>query len=496
MSRSGAKDMSNGPKIHRKPRYAVMGGGRLGGSVARELRTAGCDVVVVDRDDEMLKRLREDNFQVIKGDITDEKVIAGLVLETLTGVLLLTDQVAANTKALQAIRKQSQELFVVIRGDNRGKDPELRKLSPDLFLDPYQRAAVSLAGELIESERKRRSRELTRILGKLGDSDRVAIVLQETPDPDSIACGMALQEILASYKIHSELLAAGRVGYEENRAMVNLLNIDIRPYSSEALAEFTHVALVDTSVAGENNPLPKDAPVFIAIDHHGTNIDEVKAEFADIRPDLGAASTILVEYLREMNLTINAILGTALLYGIRSDTDEFRRNFTPQDFEAAAALYGVANLNVLKQIQSPARSRETVDVLGNAIRNKVIRGTVLLTNVGFITDKDTLSQAADYLINTEGITTAVVYGIIDERIHISARNTDIRINIGQLLDDAFDSVGSAGGHRVMAGAQIPLGVFAGVKDRDTLARMAGDAVMLRVLTAMGSYAEDPENEGA
>jgi nanoRNase/pAp phosphatase (c-di-AMP/oligoRNAs hydrolase) len=49
---------------------------------------------------------------------------------------------------------------------------------------------------------------------------------------------------------------------------------------------------------------------------------------------------------------------------------------------------------------------------------------------------------------------------VDDGIQISARSTDSRVHIGQVLDAAFEDVGSAGGHREMAGGEVPLGVFA------------------------------------
>lgn len=473
-------------KVHQRPSYAILGCGRLGAVLAQQLKSSGCDLILLDKDEETVRQLKNAGYHVIKGAMQEPSVIGMLNLQTLDGLLLLANDIVANTKALELIRQRSQDVFIAVRIEQEGDEAKVRKLTPDILVRPLQLAAVALADEIMKHERKARVAELVALLKQLQDSARVAIVLQDTPDPDSIASGMGLQAILESVDIPSVLIARGKVSHEENRAMVNLLNIDIRPYSEELVREFTQIALVDTAVAGENNPLPSGTETLIAIDHHATNVTGCTAKYADIRPDLGAASTILHEYMEELNLAINPILATALLYGIRSDTDEFRRNFTQQDFRAASRLYQLADPLLLKQIESPARSWETVDVLGNAIKNKVIKGTLLLSNIGFTTDKDALGQAADYLLKTEGITTTVIFGIIKDVIHVSARNTDIRLNIGQLLDQAFEQFGSAGGHRSMAGGQIPLGVFGGIKDKDLLVQLVGDAVVSKILAALGS----------
>jgi len=55
-------------------------------------------------------------------------------------------------------------------------------------------------------------------------------------------------------------------------------------------------------------------------------MDEIEAEYIDIRPNIGATATIMTKYLQELEIPIKTELATALLYGIKVDTDDFRRN--------------------------------------------------------------------------------------------------------------------------------------------------------------------------
>jgi nanoRNase/pAp phosphatase (c-di-AMP/oligoRNAs hydrolase) len=150
-----------------------------------------------------------------------------------------------------------------------------------------------------------------------------------------------------------------------------------------------------------------------------------------------------------------------------------------------ALLYSKADHDLLLKIETPLMSAETLDVLSEAIRNRKIRGSFLLTNVGFIRDRDTLPQAADYLLRLEGISTVLVYGIGEDVIHISGRNKDIRINLGEIMQKAFGNIGSAGGHATAAAAKIPLGLFGGVKDKDSLLKLAEEAITDRFFRAVG-----------
>nr|MBC8520635.1 potassium transporter TrkA [Methanomicrobia archaeon] len=45
-------------------------------------------------------------------------------------------------------------------------------------------------------------------------------------------------------------------------------------------------------------------------------------------------------------------------------------------------------------------------------------------------------------------------------------------------------IGSAGGHATMAAAQIQLGIFSGIKDKDTIIQLVEDAVSKRFLSVM------------
>ncbi|NOY11036.1 MAG: potassium transporter TrkA, partial [Archaeoglobi archaeon] len=89
-----------------------------------------------------------------------------------------------------------------------------------------------------------------------------------------------------------------------------------------------------------------------------------------------------------------------------------------------------------------------------------------------------------------GISTVLVFGIIKDNVYLSARNTDVRINIGDVLKKAFKDVGSAGGHAHAAGGKIPLGIFGDVSDKETLAKLVTQAVKKRFLSALGIEIED------
>jgi nanoRNase/pAp phosphatase (c-di-AMP/oligoRNAs hydrolase) len=138
-----------------------------------------------------------------------------------------------------------------------------------------------------------------------------------------------------------------------------------------------------------------------------------------------------------------------------------------------------------------------LDVLAEAIGNRDVRGSHLVSNAGFVRDRDALSRAAQHLLNLEGITTTAVFAISENTIHLAARSKDIRLNIRRVLEAAFGENGEAVGHSTDASVDIPLGIFTGIetseKNRETLLDLTEEAVRRRLFAEMGVESDSNGN---
>ncbi len=307
-----------------------------------------------------------------------------------------------------------------------------------------------------------------RLFELLGEGSEINIVCHNNPDPDCLASALALGRIAGTAGIDERhIYYSGDISHQQNRAFVNLLDIDLRPFESATIRDRppdSLLAFVDHAVPGSNNQVPPGVPVDIVIDHHSA--DEIEARFVDHREEVGAASTILTEYVRSLNVDADSTLATALLFGIRSDTLNFLRGATRAEYDAAGFLHEHADRDMLRQLSSPSVSGATLDAIATAIANRMTRGAVLISHVGRTTERDSLPQAVDYLATLEGVQTAIVFGIVDRSIHFSARSPDPRVHVGRLLEETFGDVGTAGGHHDVAGGEVPLGIFADYTDDD------------------------------
>lgn len=399
----------------------------------------------------------------------------------------MSSDIDANKAALTYIKKVAPDVQIVIRAFDSKQKEEMESMGADLVVLPSNLVHKAIASGIVQYIEKTISVKLARDLKKLVGSVRdgkFAIIVHNNPDPDAISSAMGLKEIANSVGVKAEILYRGEIGHHENKAFINLLDVEMDQSKDFKALDYKKIALIECSGPGVNNFLPPGTEISIIIDHHQANIEEVKAEYVDIRPNIGATATIMTKYLQDLEIPIKTELATALLYGIKVDTDDFQRNTDPLDLTAAAYLTPIANHDILSKIESPSRSVEEIDVLGDAIKNREIKGSYLISNVGTLRNRDALAQAADYLLTLEGITTTIIFGLGEDTIYVSGRSRDPRINIGKVMQDAF-GVDKAGGHAMLAGAQIPLGVFGGTKDRQTLLKLAEEVVVKRLLSVIG-----------
>ncbi|WP_245800106.1 DHH family phosphoesterase [Haladaptatus litoreus] len=144
------------------------------------------------------------------------------------------------------------------------------------------------------------------------------------------------------------------------------------------------------------------------------------------------------------------------MIGIRSDTLGFTRKVSAQEYAAAEYLHPFIDQGLFTNLLNVPYTPETIDALSEAIDNRKIQQSSLVSFAGETTERDALPQAADFLLNLQGIHIAVVFGVINDEIQFSARSTDSATHVGELLDQTFGSMGSLGGHRQMAGGCVPL----------------------------------------
>jgi nanoRNase/pAp phosphatase (c-di-AMP/oligoRNAs hydrolase) len=408
--------------------------------LARRLHDAGIPVAAGDTK-------RADTY--IKADLSPGTC---LIVED-TGRLGLRRQ-------LEAIRDAGGTLVYVLAdpksesgGANGRRQEQLRAKFPELaFLSMAELIGGSLVGELRRSLTRARVQQYQRYLN---DADRVLILLHNDPDPDAMASGLALRNVLRRTKATAILGALQGVTRPENQRMVNLLDIHVEILTSASLSEFDRIAMVDVQPHYFGGLVDR---VDLVIDHHPPQ-QGYSAVFRDIRPDYGSTCTILTEHLRAVDVNISERTATAMLYAIKSDTLFFNRQASRVDLEAFSYLYPLADAAMIRKMEGAEITVERLAYVTRAQQTGHFEEQVFCAFLGVLPREDFIPYVADFFLQLEDVRWTIVSGIVNDAVVISVRNLGYTKNAGDLVRRLFSEVGSAGGHRAMAKAVIPLRAF-------------------------------------
>lgn len=204
------------------------------------------------------------------------------------------------------------------------------------------------------------------------------IVMQDNPDPDSIAAAVALRKLANTLaEVQCSIAHSGSVGRGENRALVRYLGLNLRLLDQIDLTAFELFAMVDTQPGTGNNSLPVGIEPDIVIDHHPCRQRTRHCRFTDIRSHYGATVTVLHEYFKAADIKIDTSLATAMLYAIRSDTQDLGRDVSRADIQALTELFPLANLRMLSAIQRGKVRRDYFQMLSDALKQARDRKSVV-----------------------------------------------------------------------------------------------------------------------
>jgi nanoRNase/pAp phosphatase (c-di-AMP/oligoRNAs hydrolase) len=295
------------------------------------------------------------------------------------------------------------------------------------------------------------------LLAAVAETSHILVLPHNDPDPDAIASALALDYLLTE-KTHIDVLVAyhGLIGRAENKAMVNYLGWPLQPFDDLNISDQIPVALIDTQPCAGNNILPPETPVALVIDHHPRCNQTVPVGFVDVRDDVGATSTIMVEYLQAAGLEPDQSLATALFYGIKTDTMGLSREAGPAD--AAAYLYLQPHIDFdalieIERAQVPVAYFKSFD---SALHATKIYDNVVITYMGLMEYPDLAAETADLLLRLAGSEWVICLGVFEKELILSIRTRNRHGGAGRLAQAIVREQGTAGGHGTMAGGQIPL----------------------------------------
>ena len=292
--------------------------------------------------------------------------------------------------------------------------------------------------------------KLRRFYDQFSNDDHVLILINA--DPDAIASAMAIKRLLWRRVANVTISNINVIKRPDNITLIRLLGVNLVQVKDIVKERFTRVVLVDSQP--DHNEIFLSFQIDVIIDHHPETV--VHASFLDIRSKYGATASIMTEYLRAANIKPSKKLAAGLFYAIKTDTDNFVRQTLIEDIRAFQFLYRHANLNIVNKVERSELRPDFLKYFEIALANKRIRKGRVFSLIGSVVNPDVCVLLADFFLKVSSVDWSIIAGLYDNKLVVIFRNDGLRKDAGKVAKESFGHLGSAGGHKSAARAEIPL----------------------------------------
>src|SRR5215210_5052473 len=299
-------------------------------------------------------------------------------------------------------------------------------------------------------------RRSDRFLAGLQEAPRVTFVSHVQPDPDSLGSMLGLAHLVACRLGRpARITRDGLINRAENRAMVELLGLELTPVEDLDFEPGEAVVMVDSQPNTGRHTFG-DVPLYAVVDHHTTPGDLEDVPFVDVRPTLGATCTLVTRYLLEQDVPVPPRVATALLYGIETEVSGYPREATHVDDGALQFLFPLADKDALAQIRNARLPHSHFEVLLQALQSSFVYDRLIISWVNPLPQPEQAAEVVDFVIRLEEVDWALCGGVFNDQLILSLRSAKANAKAGDLLRKVVGDLGKAGGHDRRAGGCIPL----------------------------------------
>ena len=314
---------------------------------------------------------------------------------------------------------------------------------------------------------KVKARVIAHALAQLVDkSTEVFVMGHKNPDMDSFGSALGLFHAVERrnkdvYIVLKEVTPAIKNLYVRAISMIDGLEANIiTPDEAYEKARASSLIIVTDNHRRNSTEEPrlfeKSSNIFL-IDHHRRGKDYIdNATLIYMEPYASSSSELVTEMLMYMgeDIAINETVAEGLLAGITVDTKNFFYQTGVRTFEAASVLkrYGADSM-VVKQL-----FKDDIELI--KYKSEIIASAEKYHDSNLIgvfnkqMDSSSLiaSQAADDLLNADGIEASYVLTTVDGKTHISARSLGA-VSVQLIMEKL-----NGGGHLTAAATQLDMSI--------------------------------------
>jgi nanoRNase/pAp phosphatase (c-di-AMP/oligoRNAs hydrolase) len=292
--------------------------------------------------------------------------------------------------------------------------------------------------------------KLRRFYSRISSEHQVLVLINA--DPDAMASAMAVKRLLWKKVAGVTISNVNIIKRPDNLAMVRLLGIPLIHIDGISPSNYHRVVIVDSQP--DHNQTFSDFTVDAVIDHH-PDTSPATIPYKDIRPRYGAVATIMTEYLRAAKIKPSAKLATGLFHAIKTDTNNFQRQTAIEDVRAFQFLFHHANIHLDRRIEQAEIRLDFLKYYRKALLVMRRKRDRIFVHLGPVTHPDICVLIADFFMKVDSINWSIVSGVSEKCLTVILRNDGLRKNAGNTAKKSFGHIGSAGGHKSMARAEIP-----------------------------------------
>lgn len=272
------------------------------------------------------------------------------------------------------------------------------------------------------------------------------------PDPDALGAAFGMQMFLKAHKVESTICYAGNIEKNSTKRMMHEFNIvAVHIDDLPDMKETDYIVTIDAQKYN-SNITDFIGDEVACIDHHPTMVPCAYA-YTDIRI-CGACCSLVAEYFIESDTSMDVNTATALLYGLKMDTDSFNRGVTDFDIAMFAYLHKIADNQKIVSLYNNNMELDDLYAYGEAIRSIKIYENVGFAKISFDCPDGLIAMISDFILGLDVVEFSVVYALRDGGYKFSVRNETAFLHAGTITEKALADLGGGGGHFSMAGGII------------------------------------------
>lgn len=272
------------------------------------------------------------------------------------------------------------------------------------------------------------------------------------PDPDALSAAYGMQVFLGANGVDTTICYAGKIEKNSTKRMIDVFGIEaVHIDEIPDMKEEDYIVTIDAQKYN-SNITDFIGDEVACIDHHPTMIP-CAYEYSDIRI-CGACCSIVTDYFIKSNTSMDANTATALLYGLKMDTESFNRGVTDFDIEMYGYLHKLADNQKITSMYNNNMEIEDLHAYGEAIRNIQIYDNVGFAKISFDCPDALIAMISDFILGLDVVEFSIVYAVRDGGLKFSVRNETAVYHAGTITARALEGLGGGGGHFTMAGGVI------------------------------------------